>query len=259
MLLELKSQALTSQVISKWRCAQLLSLLWLCVKWHIFNHVKRSYSFHTNCSLYLLYGSWKPLALMTQQMVSAFIPWWFSTQLHTEPAACCSYPAPAAALLWHYSLQSQNFTVIHVSFQLPVGLLITIFKMHSDTKVKNFHGFFSHVCWIITVVAFKAPISSFGCSALEPGCRFWVRYSKWGTHNQSLPSGFNQLQANSFRMTKCNNVIHPLIEHKRSGYPRGLVTHKIHSPSIQSYRSAKLDENRIFKLFLNSLPLKEPS
>lgn len=71
----------------------------------------------------------KPLLLMTQQMVSAFIPSWFSTQLHTDPAACCAHPAPAMALLWHYSQHSLNFTVIHVSFRLPVGLLITILKM----------------------------------------------------------------------------------------------------------------------------------
>lgn len=131
-------------------------------------------------------------------------------------------------------LQSQHFTVIHVSFQLPVGLLITTLKMHSDTKVKHFHGFFP-VCQIITLVASRQPSPAVGAqhwnqaAGSESG-------STWGTHNQSLPSSFNQLQANSFRMTKCSNLIHPLIEYKRSGYPRGLVTCKIHSPSIKSYR-----------------------
>lgn len=192
-----------------------------------------------------------PLLLMTQQMVSAFVPSWFSAWLHTEPAACCSYPAPSAvALLWHYSLQCQNFTLIHGSFQLPGGLLITILKMYSDTKVKIFHEFFFHVCQ--TLVASRPPSPAV---VLSTGTRFQVRYSKWGTHNH-----FNSLQANSFRMTKYSNLIHPLIEHKRSGYPRGLVScYKIHSPSIKSYRLAKLDENWIFKLFLNSLPLKEPN
>lgn len=176
-------------------------------------------------------------------------------QLHTEPAARCSCPAPPAmALLWHCSLQPQNVTVIRVSSQLPVGLLTTVSQMQCDTEVRNFHEFWE-LCRIITL---QAPISSCGFSALEPGCRFQVKHKKRGTRNQSLPSSFNQLQSNSLRMTKSSNLIHAFIEHKRSGYPRGLVTPcKIHSPSIKSYRLAKLDENRIFKLLLNSLPLKE--
>lgn len=45
------------------------------------------------------------------------------------------------ALLWYYSFQPQNFTMIHVSFQLPVGLLIAVLQMYSETKLKNFYEF----------------------------------------------------------------------------------------------------------------------
>lgn len=142
-LLELQNQTLRSQEVSKWRCAQLNHHLWLGVECHgIFNYInyiETSY-FYTNCSLLSAQSVSALWAIQTpccqwHSKYSVLFLHLFNIQLYTSSAACYSHPvlrtkqaASSMALLQHYSLQSQHFTVIHVSSHPPVGLLITIYK-----------------------------------------------------------------------------------------------------------------------------------